>query len=252
MASMLSELVTKGLREAGIIEVGENPEAAEYEEAADRLRNLISSLLGYELGEPLKAVNYGQSGLTNPYAKALDQSANIQSIYVPANARLVFNIGVATTVYLNPNPDDGARFGLIDNGGNFATYNVTVNGNGRKIETTNTVVLNSNSQNREWFYREDLANWVRVDTIGDSDIPPLPPEFDDFLITLLAFRLNPRYGAETSQEMTVVLKDMKKKFQSRYRQKTEVGSEDGLVLLTSNPWDQWTSFNSSAFPRGFN
>lgn len=252
MTSTISQLVSKGLREAGIIGVGDTPEAAEYEETADRLRRIISSFFGNELGENLQTVNYGRAGLVNPYAQELDTSSEIGSIYVPSNVRLVFNINVATTLYLNPNPDDGARFGLIDNAGNFATYNVTVNGNGRQIEMLNSVLLNANDQNREWFYRADLGNWVRVTDLGDSDESPLPQEFDDYLITLLAFRVNPRYGATTSQEMITVMTDMKKRFRARYKQRVEQPSEDGITLLPSNPFGRWNTFNPQSFNRGFN
>lgn len=252
MLSTITDLVNKGLREAGIIGVGDTPEAAEAEEGVDRLLRLISSLFGNELGEPLTSVNYGITGLTNAYAKQLDNSSEINSIFVPPNLRVIFNMGAATTVYLTPNPDDGARFALIDNAANFGTFNLTVNGNGRKIETTNSVVLNTNGQNREWFYRADLGNWVRVTDLADSDLSPLPQEFDDYLITLLAFRLNPRYGATTSQEMTTVLSDMRRKFRARYKQKAEQAAEDGIVLLPSNPFGRWTSFDPNAFNRGFN
>src|SRR5688500_17752731 len=125
-------IIGKAFREAGITEVGEVPETAEFDEALIALQDLYSSFFGNELGEELTAVNYGIAGLTNEYAIDADRSDYIDDTYIPMNSRLIFNIDAAKTLYLPPNPRPGARFGIIDNRDNLATYNVVISGNGRK------------------------------------------------------------------------------------------------------------------------
>lgn len=248
----IRQLITDSLREAGIIEAGEDPEANNFEEGLRRLDRMFKSLIGNEFGEPLRTVNYGVNGLTNAYGIASDVSPNITSTYVPGNLRIVFNVSSANTIFLSPNPQDGARFGVIDNGGNFSTAPLTINANGRKIESNGTLVLNTNSINREWFYRGDLGEWVRLIDLDPADASPFPEEFDDLLITLLAFRLNSRYGAETSTDMIEILKRARRTFRARYRQKSEQSSELGLLRLThfNGIWFYTGPNSTTEFNRG--
>lgn len=224
-------LITDAYGEAGIVADGADPSSEQLTKALRRLNALYDSFFGAELGENLTTVNYGTSGLTNSYAIADDDSPDLDSMYVPSNVRLILNNDAATTLYLDPNPDDGARVGIVDNAGNLATYNVTLNGNGRQIEGAASVTLNTNSLNREWFYRADLGNWARIADLTEDDESPLPSAFDDLFVTALALRINPAYGAQTSQEMADVFSRMKRLFKARYSQHREVNSEDALLYL---------------------
>lgn len=230
----IRQLITDAMRESGILEVGVAPDAEEQEEALRHMHRLLRSLFGNELGDRLKSVNYGSSGMVNTYGIAEDVSADIEGVYVPANCRLVLNLSEAATLYLHPRPQDGTRLAVVDSKGNLASYNIVLNGNGRQIEDATSVTLSTNSLNREWFYRDDLAEWVRVTDPAVDDQSPLPMEFDDYLITLLAFRLNPRYGAETSANHMSTLGELRRKFRARYRQVTEEMVDDALLLLPSN------------------
>lgn len=230
----IRQLITDGLREAGIVEIGTSPSAEEHEEGLRQIRRLLKSLFGNELGDKLQNIGYGSSNLVNSFALAEDLSADIESAYVPANCRLIFNNDRAATLYLHPNPQDGARLGVVDSRGNLATYNIVLNGNGRKIEDGSSVILSTNDLNREWFFRADLGEWVRITDPEAEDESPLPSEFDDLLTTLLAFRLNPRYGAETSANLVETLRNIKSKFRSRYRQTTEEMVDLALIYLPSS------------------
>lgn len=245
----IRKIITKGFREAGIYAAGDDIDADQFEEALDLLQGLYSSFFGNELGDPLEDVNYGTQGLTNAYAVEEDQSSFIDSVYVPQNIRLVFNLPAAETVYLDPNPRDGARFAVIDNAQNFATNNLTVNGNGRQIDGGSSSVLNTNGQTREWFYRADLGEWTKIVDLDENDISPLPREFDDLLSGALAIRINPRYGAQTAGETGDSLKRMKRLFRSRYKQVTEVRSEDGIIRIPSNRYWRFRNSNTE-FNRG--
>lgn len=230
----IRQIITDAYREAGITEIESTLDTDKFAEGLRRFNVLFNSLFENELGEPLLNVNYGHAGLTNAMALNLDQSQYIDNVYVPSNVRLVFNIDSATTLYLNPRPRDGARFAIIDNGSNLSSYNVTVNGNGRKIEGADSITLSTDSLTRQWFYRADTGNWVKVVDFVDGDESPFPEEFDDFLAMLLAVRLNPRHGATTSDEMVQMLKRARRQFRNRYRQVSEQDSEIGLYRLTAN------------------
>jgi hypothetical protein len=219
----LSQIVTDALREGNVIGVGMSPDGAESAEAFRRLQAIIKSLFGYELGEQLETADYD----------------DVSSYYfVPSNLRLILDVTEAETVVLNPNPRDGARLGIIDQGGNLATVPVTLDANGRKIETQNSIVLNTNGLVRDWFYRADLGTWVRVTELEQTDESPFPAEFDDFLITLLAMRLNKRYGVADGLEADI-MRRMRSLFRARYRQSYEQSVEDGLLRL-SNDYVYWS------------
>ncbi len=244
------QLITDALRESGILAKGESPDADSFDEGLRKLNTLYSSFFGSEMGEHLTTVNYGKSGLSNSYAKDEDISSDIDSAYIPSNYRVVLNIDSPKTLYLNPNPLDGARVAIVDNGGNVATNVVTVDGNGRQIELADTKVLNTDSIKREWFYRADLGNWALVTTLVADDENPFPAEFDDLFTTMLAFRLNPRYGATTAPETTEVLKRSVRHFKARYSQKTEQDSERGFYALPSTKRYWASGVSTKDFNRG--
>ncbi len=212
----IRQLITDGYRESGIIAVGASPDAEEHEEGLRQIRRIIRSFFGHELGENLITID----------------DTDVED-YVPENSRVVFNSLGPVSVYLHPDPADGARFGFIDRAINFSNYPLTINGNNRSIEAADDILIDTDGANQEYFYRQDLANWVRITDPDADDESPFPSEFDDLLTTALAFRLNPRYGAETTMNLMEILSMMKKRFRARYRQETEMDSEIGLLLLPS-------------------
>jgi hypothetical protein len=246
----IRQLVLDGFRESGITPVGTEPTGDEFDEGFRKLQGIIKSLFGNELGEQLSTQSYGNYGLTNAFASAEDQSGRVNSVYIPNNTRLVFNVNSSNTLYLHPNPDDGARFGVIDNVGNFLTFPQTINGNGRHIELAGSVTLNTNLLNNQWFYRADLGSWVKVLDLVASDQSPLPSEFDEYLTSMLAMRINPRFGAQTDPELNDILSRMKRQFRSRYRQKNVTGSELALILIPSNQYARNYFIDRSDFDVG--
>lgn len=232
----LRQIVTDGYRESGLTAVGATPEADEFDEGLRKLEIIINSLIGNQFSDKLESLSYGNSGLVNTYAKGLDRSDEVDTKYAPSGVRLVFNNAEATTIYLDPNPQDGARFAVIDNSGNFATYNVILSGNGRKIETVASVTLATNSLQREWLYRSDLGSWQRITDLTDSDESPFPTDFDDYLAILLAMRINPRYHEQTSQETMMFMRRYENQFRSRYRQTIQPEVEEGLLRVGDYRW----------------
>lgn len=227
--TVLNTIIADAYRESGILALNDTPDADEMAEGLRRLQVLVKSFLGSELGENLNEMNYG-GGFSTTHGQYAD-TQEVRQWYVPKNTRVFLNVSAADTIYLDPNPRDGSRVAVIDQGGNLASNNVTLNANGRKIETTNTVVLSTSSVVREWFYRSDLGGWQRVTDLVAVDESPFPLEFDDFLVTMLAMRINPRFGAEMSPSSVAMLDRSRAQFRARYRQKTEVSVELGLQIF---------------------
>jgi len=118
----------------------------------------------------------------------------------------------------------------VDAAGNFATYNVTIDGNGRKIEGAATVTLSTNSQSARWMYRGDTGNWVKIEELAVDDDMPFPSEFDDYFTQMVALRLNPRYGQQMTADMAANLRRWRGALRSRYRRKElNMNTDPGLV-----------------------
>lgn len=219
----IRQIITDAYRESGIIQIGTTPEAEQFDEALRRLQTIVSSLVGHEAGENFSDQSFGSNNYAFGY----------QSYYVPGNVRLFVNDTAIRTVYLNPEPQAGARFSVVDVNGDFATTPFTVLANGRKIEGSDSVTLNTDGTNTQWFYRDDLAEWVKVTDIDADEESPFPSEFDDFLIISLAMRLHPRYQQQTAQETLIAWKRAKSQFRARYKQTRNMYPDTALVRLSS-------------------
>jgi hypothetical protein len=161
---------------------------------------------------------------------------------------------VAKTVYLTPYPQDGSRMGIADPFGRLAAFPITLDANGRTIEGAATKVLNTNGLFQEWFYRADLGQWVKLTTLTAADQNPFPDDFDNFFITLLALRLNPRYGRVMDDQSTMIFKSEKQKFVARYLQSQPLEVDDSISwpFMSTQSYDQQREFSSNrAFNRGW-
>ena len=195
-------------------------------EALRRFTSLMASVIGWEAGENLKQWPVGTAGYVSP-PDCL--RADVWR-YPPVNSMLVLNLAAADTIYLPADPSDGARVAVQDLGGNLATYNLTLDGNGRLVESARTLALSTNSLNRAWFYRADLGNWARITTLAADDIMPFPVEFDDMFVIMPAMRLNPRYGRKMDDQTAAYLKRMQAMFTARYAQKEDLTARSDLAL----------------------
>lgn len=244
----LRQIVIDAYRESGISQIGEVPDADQLDEGFRKLKTLIDSLYGFEMGSPFIPITYGKNGLTNSFAKELDQKPFLDSYYIKPNYRLMCNLEEATTVFLQPNPVDGTRFSVVDIGKSFSSTNLIVNANGRLIQDSGSITLSTNGTNEQWFYRADLGNWVKVTTLGLDDEQPFPSEFDDYLITKLATRLNPRYLKTTDPETVMQMRELQSKFRAKYKQVEEVFSE--LALYRVHPYHSFSYDDTIQFSKG--
>lgn len=219
--ALASDIVARAYRESNLIALSGTATTAEQAEALALLNSLILSTVGNEAGEELSDLNIGGQ---------FDQSGYVSS-GVPENARLILNLSGARSIDLHPTPYDGQRIAIADAGANLATNNLTLDGNGRRIETAASVTLNTNSLARQWMYRADTGNWVKITDLVAADTMPFPTEFDDYFIVRLAIRLNPRNSAQLAQESANALERAEGQLRARYRKPRPVQDMGSLGLM---------------------
>lgn len=241
------DIITDALRESGILALGETPSADSLAEGLTRLNVLVKGTFGYDFGEPLTVLNIGEEGIDTPEGLATVASEGNSTSPIPVNSLLHANLTSGATVYLEPAPYDGARLSVVDLSGNFSTNPLVLDGNGKKINGASSVTLSTDSTNVSYFYRADKGEWVLFAPLTASDEFPFPTEFDDYFVTSLALRLNPRYGAETTQETLTALTRTRSMFRARYNQIIEKASE--LALQRISPWRVW-DLSTTSFNRG--
>ena len=218
--TLSSDIIAQAFREGNLVAVGAQPTTEEQTEGLDRLNNFVSALFGFNLGVYLQDWSVPPSTTAPIYARypllPADEALPPEVWpYPPSNVRLLSRLSTATTVYLQARPEDGARIAFRDIG---ATATLTLDANGRLIEGALTKDLVAGASGAEWFYRADLGDWRLLGTLALTDSSPLPPEFDDLLITGLSIRLSARYGNEPSSGTALVFKDMLDKLRTRYAQ----------------------------------
>lgn len=231
--TLVSSIITDAYRESNLIAISTSPTTAEVTEALRLVNRIFYSVFGTKMGENLSPFPIGRNNIEAPSGYPGYTNTPYSDWIVPDNTQLVLNLTEATTVNLNPAPRDGARLAIQDASGNLATYNLTINGNGRLIEAASSATLSTDSLVREWFFRADLGDWKRISALIASDTWPFPEKYDDLFITALAMRLNPRYSNETGQETIEAYRTGLKAFRAQYRQVAQMGSELGLTRLTS-------------------
>lgn len=248
--TILTDIIQQAFRDANLIPIGTSPTAAETAEGLKRLQVLIRSVLGNEAGENLTAIMVGNTNVVSPQG-SYDNSQEWTLRPLPLNVRAMCNLTGAQTLYANPNPQDGSRFSVQDAASNFATFNLTIVGNGRLLEgSTANIVLSTDDIMREWFYRADLGDWKRVTSLVAADEMPYPEEFDDLFIVMLAMRLNPRNSQALSQESAAMMERSREQFRARYSQIINTPSDLGVLNLGQqfyggrryniyNGWSAW-------------
>lgn len=222
------DIITDALRESNIIMLGAVPTAPQQTEALRLLNQVVSSVYGFEVGEDLTDWPIGTLSMNEPGTEW------VESIWSRprANVRLLWDSGTAQTVWLPYDLDDGARIAVVPVQQNLDTANLTLKGNGRLIADQQDLVVATN-ENLMLMYRADLARWVRLDPITDVEADfVFPPEFDAAFSTMLAMRLNPRYGRAMAAESAGWLERSLRQLRARYRQRRTVAVDIGLLTQT--------------------
>ena len=229
--TIVSEIITDAYRQSNLIEINGSPSLAQQQEALRYLIRIVKSVFGNEAGDPLEVFPIGRNNIERPSGYPWYDTVPDNDWFVPKNTRVMLNLERPVTLYLHPDPDDGSRFAAIDVAENLATYNCTVQGNGRLIEGGFNITLNTDNLDAEWFYRADLGNWLRYAPLEIADEFPFPVEFDDFFITLLAIRLNPSYGQRLDEQSRYTFERASRQLKARYTQNIPVRSELALLRM---------------------
>lgn len=256
--TLTSEIIKDAYRQGNIIPIKATPSADQVSEALRYLNRIVKSSLGNEAGEPLESFPLGRSGIDRPSGYPWYNNVPDIDWWVPKNTRLMLNLTQPVTVSLTPVPDDGSRFAILDVARNLSTLPLTVHGNGRRIEGQEVMIFDVDGVDKEWFYREDLGNWMIYSPLSDETVFPFPEEFDDYFITLLAIRLNPAYGIALDAQSNLIFERSGRQLKARYAQHIQSRSELGLVRGAKTTQDryQWgrdygVYDPSAAFDRGW-
>jgi len=232
--TVASVIITAALRESNLIGVNSTPTTPQVNEALARLNTLVSSTLGFEVGEQLQDWPVGNVDVV---PCGLTYWTELRWRRPHTNVRLVVHHDEAETVTLPAYPDDGARLAIIDVGRNLSTYPLTLDADGRRIEDATSLVLDTDGEARSWLYRAELGNWIRVDSLTVDSELPFPAEFDDAFITMLALRLNPRYGRAIAQETLVAMERAISLLRARYSQQVVTPADIGVLRPTTQVYN---------------
>lgn len=250
------DIIVDAYRQSNLIAIGVEPTQIQETEALRYLNRIVRSVFGNEAGENLEAFPLGNNNVNAPAGYPWYNNTPGGDFFMPLNKRLMCNLTDDTIIYLHPKPEDGARVGVVDVSSNFATNTLTLSGNGSRIQGSPSLSLTVNGTVGEWFYREDLGNWMKVLNLGILDPFPFPTEFDDMFILLLAFRLNPAYEREFDEQSAVILRRAKTQFQARYHNDIPIQSELALIRTSRmtgdrDMWSRWWGYYDPQYTFNF-
>ena len=228
----VAQIIDDAFRVSNLVGAGRSPTDVEKTEALRYLSRIVKSTFGNEAGEAFTNVPVGSEDIERPVGYPWYDTIPDNDWFVPENIRVMANVKETVNLYLNPNPDDGCRFALIDVAQSLENFPINVYGNGRRIEGQKAIVLNQNGTNKEWFYRADTGNWVLYTPLELTAEFPFPEEFDDFFIITLAMRINPAYGKALDPQSGEMLRRSKSQLRARYDQDIPMPSERGIVRMS--------------------
>lgn len=252
--TLVSSIFTDAYRESNQLPIGKPLTTDQTTEALRLYNALITGIYGGLAGEQLNDWVLGTFS-RDPNGDAIVLPYTADQLANPSlNRRLIVVNTEAMTVWLDPNPQAGARMGIADPFGRLSSVPITIDANGRTIEGTPSIVLNIDGTNREWIYRSDLAAWVKINPLYGTEENPFPARFDNMFIIMLAMRLNPRYGRQIDPQSLAMLKQNKREFEAFYLQSAWLETSDAISWphMAKQGYGNGADFSSQrAFDRGF-
>lgn len=232
----ISQLIVDAYQVNNLIGLTETPSSAEQAKAFRIFERIWRGALNQEIGEKLNTSNIGSLGVVKPTFSYLNNATSevVSPYFLPVNRRFTLNLDAPVVSYLPIDPEDGARFAVVDVSGNLATNTFTIKGNGRTIETLPQLVLNTDKYSGEWFYRADLGNWMRITDLTVNDDFPLPKEYEEYFVMMINIRLLVGENVNPAVEIAPIMADLRKRIKSHYRQTVTVGPEQALIRTTNN------------------
>lgn len=250
--TQIADIIHDAFFEAGLTTELQHATPTQTNRAMDTLTGIIKFLIGTDVGEqfqPWPLGNYGRA----PQSRMTPSEQMLT--YPGINVQLVATNESAITVNMPVLPSPGARIGILDPFNRLATVPVTLDGNGRTIDGTATLVLNTNGMNAQWFYRDDLGGWKKILPLLITDDMPFPEEYDQMFKILIAMRINPAYGRNISSVQAGFLKEFRQQFVARYLQSAPLQIDPSISLPTYQSYNNfaqaWFGNSTGAFDRGF-
>ncbi len=249
--TLISSIITDAYRECNMLPLGKAPSTNQSTEALRLYNGLVKAVYGGDAGERLEDWPLGTFERDPNGDEYLLPYTDYQLLHPPINQRLIVVNTAAQTIWLTERPQDGSRMGVADPYSRLASVPLTLEGNGRTIESAASILLNTDDIFREWIYRADLSGWVRITDLLDSDENPFPSAYDNFFIIALALRLNPRYGRTIDPQSLIVYKQNRREFVARYLQSRPLEIDDSISwpFMSTQGYDTQRAFSST---RGFN
>lgn len=223
--TLVSQIITDGLRESNLIGLGELGDPAQGAETLRLLGRLVDSVFGNEVGERLSDWVFPPVGEIAP-----------AWLYIPPDTRLVMGANAgARSFSINPYPENGDRLQLIDAGSDFSVNNVTlIPGPATFNGSSSNYVANTQGFNKTWIYRADIADWALVSPLDAAGEFPFPTAYDDAFIGLLAGRLSPRYEKALSDESRASLNRSLTQLRAAYSRTRREPADLAVLRLSSN------------------
>jgi hypothetical protein len=249
--TLVSSIITDAYRESNMLPLGKVPTANQTTEALRLYNALIDAIYGGDAGERLTDWPLGNFERDPNGCDYIMPFSDHRLHHPPINQRLIAVNLAAATIWLTTRPQDGSRMGVADPFSRLSDVPLTIDGNGRPIEGTASIVLNTDGIFREWFYRADLAAWVRLTDLAADDENPFPAAYDNMFMILLAMRLNPRYGRTLDDQSIAALKRNRQEFINRYLQSRPLEIDDSISwpFMSTQGYDTQRAFTSQG---GFN
>lgn len=251
--TLVSSIITDAYRESNMLALGKAPTVNQVTEALRLYNALIASIYGGDAGERLTDWPLGNFERDPNGCDYLLPYTDYRLHHPPINQRLIAVNTEAATIWLTTRPQDGSRMGVADPFGRLSEVPLTIEGNGRLIETAPSIVLNTDGTFVEWFYRADLGAWVKLADLADDDDNPFPAAFDNMFMIMLAMRLNPRYGRSLDDQSIATLKSNRREFIARYLQSRPLEIDDSISwpFMSTQGYDTQRAFTSqTGFNRG--
>lgn len=234
-------IIIDALRESMLIGLGEEGDAAQGEESLRLLDRLVASVFGNEVGE-----NFSDAPFPSPYPITPAWA------YIPTDTRIIMGPNAGGQSFsINPYPQNGDRFQLIDSGSGFAANPVTLITAAAMFNgATGNYVANADGFNKTWLYRADIADWALVSPLDAAGEFPFPQAHDDAFIGMLAARLSPRYRQQMSKESLLSLQSSMSKLRASYA-RTRLEPADLAVLRMSGNRNTYYPFGEQRTLYGY-
>lgn len=252
-----ANIIQRAYREGNLIPIGTDPTDAEQTETLGIYQDMVGGFIGNDLGQLLGSWELPPSPTSQfpsryPLYPQRTPLVNDQNLVnnPPANVRVITNAGIQGDLYFPPQPSDGARMALVNVGADFATYPLTIQGNGRLIEGAASLTISAAlTAPILWFYRGDTANWTRVSPIELTSESPLPDNFNEFLICALAIRRAPGYNKEPNAATVATYEKGHRLLKTTYRQ-----YQPGAPMPLAWRMNSWQSYGTPGqwWGNGFN